>query len=224
MYSIKIFTEIIKGISQNKSLCRILQNYETKKLSLSGNIIEFGAEPSSTKNFSSLINNKSINKIYFSDKHISKKGVIKADLNKNINIKKNFFDNVFLFNVLEHIFDIKNAKKQISKIIKKNGSLIGSTPFLYRFHAAPSDYLRFTKPYLIQLFKAEYKIINIKNLGFGPFCLCYSMLSDFTKKIPFLNYLIFTITFFMDYFLDKLVKYDLKDIYPIAVYFRLKKK
>jgi len=28
----------------------------------------------------------------------------------------------------------------------------------------------------------------------------------------------------MDYFLDKLVKYDLKDIYPVAVYFRLKKK
>ena len=54
MYSIKIFTEIIKGISQNKSLCRILQNYETKKLSLGGNIIEFGAEPSSTKNFSEI--------------------------------------------------------------------------------------------------------------------------------------------------------------------------
>ena len=180
MYSIKIFTEIIKGISQKKSLCRILQNYETKKLSLSGNIIEFGAEPSSTKNFSSLINNKSINKIYFSDKHISKKGVIKADLNKNINIKKNFFDNVFLFNVLEHIFDIKNAKKQISKIIKKNGSLIGSTPFLYRFHAAPSDYLRFTKPYLIQLFKTEYKIKS------------FSLSMNFVFKFPIIFFFLIT--------------------------------
>ena len=40
MFSFKIFLEII-GISQNKSLCRILQNYESKQLSIEGDIIEF---------------------------------------------------------------------------------------------------------------------------------------------------------------------------------------
>ena len=224
MYSGKIFLEILKGISQNKSLCRVLQNFEAKKHSISGNIIEFGAEPKSTKNFSSLMHNKTVKNFYFSDKYLSKKGIIKADLNKKINIKKKFFDNVILFNVLEHIFDVKNAKNQISKITKKNGYLIGSTPFLYRFHKAPSDYLRFTKPFIIRLFKKEYKIKNVKNLGFGPFCLCYSMLSDFTKKIPILNYILFIISFLLDLFLDMLVKYDLKDIYPIAIFFKLKKK
>ena len=44
MFSFKIFLEIIIGISQNKSLCRILQNYESKQLSIEGDIIEFGAE------------------------------------------------------------------------------------------------------------------------------------------------------------------------------------
>ena len=54
MLSIKEFFQIMKGIGQNKSLCRILQNIECQKISISGNIIEFGAEPTSKNNFSSL--------------------------------------------------------------------------------------------------------------------------------------------------------------------------
>ena len=107
--------------------------------------------------------------------------------------------------------------------MKKNSMMIGSTPFLYRYHNAPSDYLRFTKPYLEIFFKKDFKILNIKNLGFGPFCLSYSFLSDFTKKIPFLNILLFTIAFILDLLLSFFVRYKLEDIYPIAIFFRLKK-
>tara|TARA_Y100000816_G_C26106914_1_gene588568 strand:+ start:3334 stop:4008 length:675 start_codon:yes stop_codon:yes gene_type:complete len=224
MFSFKIFLEIIIGISQNKSLCRILQNYESKQLSIEGDIIEFGAEPNSKNNFSKIIKKKNIKNIFYSDRYLRHKKVIKADLNKKINIKKGSFNYVLLFNVMEHLINIENAKIQISKIICKNGYLIGSTPFLYRFHGAPSDYLRFTKPYLINLFKKDFKIIKMQNLGLGPFCLCFSLISDFTKKIPLLNYFIFTITYIIDLLLNKLVKYELKDIYPIAVYFKLKKK
>jgi hypothetical protein len=224
MFSFKIFLEIIIGISQNKSLCRILQNYESKQLTIQGDVIEFGAEPNSKNNFSKIIKKKNIKNILYSDKYLNHKNVIKADLNKKINIKKNFFNYVLLFNVMEHLINIENAKNQISKIICKNGYLIGSTPFLYRFHGAPSDYLRFTKPYLINLFKKDFKIIEIQNLGLGPFCLCFSLISDFTKKIPLLNYFIFTITYIIDLLLNRLVKYELKDVYPIAVYFKLKKK
>lgn len=58
MFSFKIFLEIIIGISQNKSLCRILQNYESKQLTIQGDVIEFGAEPNSKNNFSQIIKKK----------------------------------------------------------------------------------------------------------------------------------------------------------------------
>lgn len=224
MFKLNIFFEVLSGISKKKSLCRILQNYYSKKFSIQGNIIEFGAVPGSQKNFSQIIKKNKIKKIFYSDKHINKKNIIKADLNKNILIKKNYFNTVLLFNVMEHLTNVENASIQINKILKKNGFLIGSSPFLYRFHAAPSDYLRFTKPYLTQLFKKKFKIINIENLGFGPFCACFSLISDFTKKIPLINYILFTFSFLLDFILSKLVKYDLKDIYPIAVFFIVKKK
>ena len=224
MFNLKIFIETLWGISQNKSLCRILQNYHSKKLNIYGNIIEFGAIPESNNNFSSIMKKKSIKKIFYSDKHFKNKNIIKADLNKKINIQKNFFDNALLFNVMEHLTDPENAKIQIKKILKKGGFLIGSSPFLYRYHGAPSDYLRFTKPFYSQFFKKKFKLVNIENIGFGPFCVCYSLISDFTKKIPLINYFLFTLAYLLDYILSKLVNYELKDIYPIAVNFKVKKK
>jgi SAM-dependent methyltransferase len=204
-------------------LCRILQNYETDKISISGNVIEFGASPLSKNNFSDIAKKKNIKLIHFSDKNIIHKDVINVDLNKKINLKKDYYNTVIYFNVMEHLTNPDNANKEIYKIMKKNGILIGSAPFLYRFHAAPSDYLRFTKPYLNLFFRKKFRIVHVKNLGFGPFCLSYSFLSDFTKKIPFLNLILFSLTYFLDFILSMLVKYDLKDIYPIATFFRIKK-
>ncbi len=224
MISLHDFLKIIKGIHQNKSLCRILQNLECEKIKISGQILEFGAEPLSKNNFSSIAKKSKVRNIHYSDKHLKKKGVIYADLNKKISLKKNFYNYVLIFNVLEHLTNIEIAKREIKKVLKKNGKLIGSTPFLYRFHGAPSDYLRFTKPFLIFYLKKNFKILEIKNLGFGPVSLCYSLISDFTKKIPLINIFIFLISFTLDMILSIFVKYDLKDIYPIAVYFNVKKK
>ena len=218
---IKIFFFYMSCIFQGKSLCRILQNVEFQKYNLKGKVIEFGAEPNSKNNFSKYIKNKK--KILFADKYIKHKDVINVDLNKNISISKQSFDSVIFFNIMEHLLDIQNAKKQVHKILKKNGTLIGSTPFLYRFHGAPSDYYRFTKPFFENFFKGEFRNVKIYNLGFGPMTSCYSIVSDFSKKIPLLNNFLFIICYLIDFCLSFFVNYKLKDIYPIAIFFVLKK-
>jgi len=121
------------------------------------------------------------------------------------------------------LIEIGNARDQIYKILKKNGRLIGSTPFLYRYHGAPSDYYRFTNSFYEIFLSKKFKFVKVKNLGFGPCCLCYSFLSDFTKKIPFLNIVLFSFSFILDFILSLLVRYELKDIFPVAVYFEAKK-
>jgi SAM-dependent methyltransferase len=218
---IKTFFFYMSCIFQGKSLCRILQNVEFQKYNLKGKVIEFGAEPNSKNNFSKYIKNKK--KILFADKYIKHKDVINVDLNKNISISKQSFDSVIFFNIMEHLLDIQNAKKQVHKILKKNGTLIGSTPFLYRFHGAPSDYYRFTKPFFENFFKGEFRNVKIYNLGFGPMTSCYSIVSDFSKKIPLLNNFLFIICYLIDFCLSFFVNYKLKDIYPIAIFFVLKK-
>ena len=53
-----IFLKFLIGINQGQSLCRILQNLECSKILIKGNVIEFGAEPGSKKNFSSIAKKK----------------------------------------------------------------------------------------------------------------------------------------------------------------------
>ena len=70
-------------------------------------------------------------KICFSNVYYKKdKNYIKLDLTKKLKIKKNTFQNVILMNVLEHLPDLNNVFKEIDKILKKNGNLIGSTFYL----------------------------------------------------------------------------------------------
>ena len=76
---------------------------------------------------------------------------------------------IIIFNVLEHISNLDYSIKNLYSLLKKNGKIIGSTPFLYRVHGAPKDYNRFTKQYLQKILKENnFKNIKIKELGIGP--------------------------------------------------------
>ena len=78
-----------------------------------------------------------------------KLNIFKADLTKKINIKSHTYNNILIFNVLEHLPNYDNAISEINRILKKGGSIIGSTPFIYQVHGAPKDYYRFSKDFFI---------------------------------------------------------------------------
>ena len=57
-------------------------------------------------------------------------------------------------NVLEHLPNLNNVFKEINKILKIRGNLIGS-PFIYQIHGAPFDYQRFTKDFFMKPFQKK---------------------------------------------------------------------
>jgi len=200
------------------SLSRILQNYFLKELKIieNGNVIEFGSTISSSKNFCKLINGNYT--LDFADK-LSSESNINFNLEKINNIEKKY-DLVLIFNVLEHVYNTDNAINEIKKILKPGGKIIGATPFLYRIHHAPEDYNRYTKQFFEKFFKENnLNNIHINELGFGPFCACYSITFDYLKLIPLLSNLILTICLLLDKFLNMFVKTSLKKIYPISYFF-----
>ena len=74
------------------------------------------------------------------EKFLSDKNFFVEDLEKKLSFKDNSFDNIVIFNVLEHVFEMNNAVSEISRCLNTNGCIIGSTPFLYRIHNAPGDF------------------------------------------------------------------------------------
>ena len=145
---------IITLLLKNYSLLRILQIIETKKLFLKGKSLEFGASINYKKNFSYFTRGES--KFHYSNINNNKDiNIIKIDLTKKFTIKSNIYNNILIYNVVEHLDNHSTTFEEIGRILNKNGYLFGSTPFLYQVHGAPKDYFRFTKDFFIEHLKKK---------------------------------------------------------------------
>jgi SAM-dependent methyltransferase len=222
MNYIKIFAEFITGTLKSQSICRIYQLINFKKILFKGDAIEFG-EDELKKSFL-YFSNLGKKKIFFSNNFNSKKkNFIKINLEKKNRINKKF-KNVVILNVLEHIFDTNNSMLEIRKILKKNGNLILSTPFIYRFHGAPDDYNRYTVSYLEKLLKLnKFKLTKKINCGTGPFLASYSLIFDYIKRIPLLPIPILICSLILDKFLSIFQKKKMSSLYPICIFIIAKK-
>ena len=204
-------------IFSNKSILRIFQKEIFKEFKIEGDVIEFGASSEIYKNFCNT-NSENYN-ITYSNIDSSNKEFLNIDLQKDnsIDIRYNF---AVIFNVLEHVLIPNLAIKNISKILKKNGKIIGSTPFIFRIHGAPKDYSRFTKDHLIELLKSSnFKDIEIIELGTGPFLACISLLRSYLKYIPIFYQLLVLFALVFDKLIKLFIKTDPKKIYPIGYIF-----
>lgn len=61
------------------------------------------------------------------------------------------FDTILCTNVLEHVANAEDGFAELSRILKKDGNIIISVPFLYPVHEAPYDFYRYTQYGIIHL-------------------------------------------------------------------------
>ena len=204
-------------IFSNKSILRIFQQEIFKKFKIEGDVIEFGASDIIEKNFCNS-NFENCNITYSNIKSSNEK-FLDIDLQKRIELETKY-DYIVIFNVLEHLLDPNFALKNLSSICKKNGKIIGSTPFIFRVHGAPKDYSRYTKDHLIQLLKSNnFENIEIIELGTGPFLACVSLLRSYIKYLPIFYQFLVLISLILDKFIKLFIRTDPKKIYPIGYIF-----
>ena len=206
----------------NKSILRIFQLSKFNNKKLYGQCIEFGADYRPEKNFVKPLSKNY--KITYSNISPLKKNLLKIDLEKNL---KHYlkYDKVIIFNVLEHVSNYKKALKNLFLLLKKNGEVIGSTPFLYQIHGAPKDFTRFTKQHLEKILKeSNFKNIQVEELGTGPFLACISLLRGYFKFIPVIYQILIITAVFFDKTLSLFMKTNPKVLFPIGYIFFAKKK
>lgn len=90
---------------------------------------------------------------------------IVADI-KDMPFKDESVDMVVVDAVLEHIEKINESIKEISRIVKKEGFVYVSVPFVYPFHASPNDFFRWTIPGIEKSFN-DFDVISSGMRG-GP--------------------------------------------------------
>ena len=62
--------------------------------------------------------------------------------------------------------------ENLYKLVKKDGNIVVSVPFMYPLHDEPEDFWRFTEHSLRKLFE-NFEITTLKKTGFRQFPLQY---------------------------------------------------
>lgn len=216
----KNFFFINKLIFNKFSILRVLQILEVRKLSIQGSVLDVGGRRTSNNVTNYILYQ---NNVIYLDKFSDDKRDLKVDLEK-LNPRPDYqFDNVFLINVLEHIYNFNNCLNNCYSFLRKGGNFFGSTPFMFRIHSAPNDFFRFTEQSLRRSLElAGFINIKISVLDGGIFICFYNSLSIITQKIPLFN----NILLFFLKFLDKIVfifSKKNKEIYPVGYFFSAQK-
>lgn len=78
-------------------------------------------------------------------------------------IKNDSFDTVLLIQVLEHTPDPERLLSELHRVLKDDGIIIATIPFIYSLHCEPHDYFRFTKYGIRTLFEKKFEILSLTN-------------------------------------------------------------
>jgi SAM-dependent methyltransferase len=102
---------------------------------------------------------------------------IMADAN-NLPFRNQCFDAIVCAELLEHIFDPRAVLCEVHRCLHSGGVFLVSAPFLYRIHADPSDYGRYTDSFWREALEAAgFHDIQIERHG-----LFFSVLADFLRQ------------------------------------------
>ena len=102
---------------------------------------------------------------------------------KKLPFENDYFDAILMTEVLEHIEDIDTTLKEIYRVLKKNGSILITVPFMWKEHEKPYDFQRFTSFGLKKLFqKNGFEIINQKKLVEKKMAIMELFESEFNKQ------------------------------------------
>jgi SAM-dependent methyltransferase len=175
-------------------------NYELSKLKLHGQVLDLGSGKQ-TPSYYQFIPNPENFQVTLTDYYRPGRNVINLDLNQPFSLKQKY-DIVMCCNVLEHVTNTDNVISESYKVLKPGGTFIGSTPFIYRYHADPADYYRFTHQAILERFSAfGFNQPKIYYLGFGPLSAAANCINDLFPRV--IRPLYFLPAIYLDKFITK---------------------
>jgi len=204
--------DFIKQVFQGKSIYRILFNWKVQEYcqNLNGKCLDLagGKDPSYHKYWS------------FNDDAKLIKTDLEVDLNKDLPFEDNSIDNILFFNAIYIIKYPVKLMKEINRILKKDGKLFISSPFISNEAKEPDDYQRFTSQGLERLLKKS----NFNNFEIVPFGERFTAGVYLWHSFFIFNF-IRLIVFAKALLLDKLIPKKIKKLHPCPIlYFVIVKK
>lgn len=182
---------LLKQTFKGKTIRRVLLNWQVKQRQnqIRGQVLDLasGSKPGyyDFLNFKHLILTRA-------DYNRQLKPDIIVDLNQPINLPNNQFDVILFFNSLYILESPDLVIKECYRLLKPNGFLFLSSPFIFNETPEPHDYYRFTSEKLhLLLTQANFDQITITPIG-NRFSAAAQILNPLFvfKPIKFIAYLV----------------------------------
>ena len=104
-------------------------------------------------------------------------------------VPRDSYDLVICTEVLEHVEDPRLAVEEIRRILKPNGTLLASTPFIVPYHPDPTDYWRLTFESWRSVLR-DWSSVNVSAHGNRPLAVWYLLETGWGGPLRLLNPLV----------------------------------
>lgn len=122
----------------------LLQGIEKYSMRLNGRMMDFGCGSKPYKNlFKNVSEYIGIDFENTGHPHENEQIDVFYD-GKNIPFSDNHFDSVLASEVFEHIFNLDQVLAEINRVLKPEGNILITVPFVWNEHEVPFDYARYT--------------------------------------------------------------------------------
>lgn len=213
-------SDFIKQVLQGKSIYRILFNWQVREYcrGLDGVCLDLAAghQPS----YHRYLSLRSGAQLIRSDYDKTKNPDVRADLNRSLPFKDGFADNIFVFNAIYIVKEPEKLCRELFRILKKDGRLYISSPFVFHEVREPDDFRRLTSQGLEQLLKnGGFQNVRLVPFG-GHFSAAAHLLHSF-----FVFNMVRLVVFSAALLLDKLVPSKIRKLHPCPLgYFVINQK
>jgi SAM-dependent methyltransferase len=92
------------------------------------------------------------------------------------------FDSIVLNQVLEHVFDPSRFLAEVSRVLKKGGTVLLTAPFVWDEHEQPHDYARYSSFGLSSLLKNNGFVIIEQRKSVNDIRVVFQLLNDYIYK------------------------------------------
>lgn len=163
--------QLFRIIDTRRDVRETLQSYFSKYLKTDMTLYDIGC---GSKPFSEFLKDKvsahigvDIDDGFYDSSHIDVIGSA-----YEVPVEDNVADALVSSQVIEHLNRPVDAIQEMARLLKPQGILFLSFPFLYPIHAAPHDHMRYTEHYINEILEAhDFEIVKKSRIGGFWYCI-----------------------------------------------------
>jgi SAM-dependent methyltransferase len=85
---------------------------------------------------------------------------------REIPFSDQYFDSIICSEVFEHVFNLKDILKELRRVLKPDGHMLITCPFVWNEHEIPYDFARYTRFALVSMLKdSGFEIVEFHKAG-----------------------------------------------------------